>query len=546
LAFGPLLTGGIILILYFVWFGRLRAAVGGNLSETATQGAGETYPLIEWLQNAIIEFGFRGGQLPFLATALFISGLIVMAWKRQWLILGIILSICIVPLAIIVAFQVGRPPFPKYIIYILPVFLLGIGVTIDLALTKVTNLLPKQRHIGYLLGTVTLNLAIVITVWPRVQWEYNYIYRDWSSAVDRLGDLAQEGDIFVAMTLDLRDGFNQSFIVAPYYLNQYFDRYTILDGNNLDLETIQKLSSKNERVWLLVLDRKPPIPTADDDIFVEHFKGSIQLVYLDSKSSSSLETLERLYNELAPLASSTLTECLLNQGRSALNLIINDYQGAEEALERSIDQCPKLPAKNDHRPVLIQQLLDNHLGGGQLSYANELAQTLLKADRKNETALAVITVKNLMQMFLEGQAKVSDEGLPEPIAVRRFTMPHNGDFGEVLLIHPPGSIAFDVNLPETPTDLIFRLALAPESWGWGGDGSTFVVSVESPDEPPLTIFRQHIGNDQSEQDWYDGRVSLAEFAGKSITLTLMTETGPAGDATGDWAGWETPRIVLQP
>ena len=40
-------------------------------------------------------------------------------------------------------------------------------------------------------------------------------------------------------------------------------------------------------------------------------------------------------------------------------------------------------------------------------------------------------------------------------------------------------------------------------------------------------------------------VSLAAYAGQRVRLTLRTESGPAGDVTGDWAGWERPRLIWQ-
>jgi hypothetical protein len=36
---------------------------------------------------------------------------------------------------------------------------------------------------------------------------------------------------------------------------------------------------------------------------------------------------------------------------------------------------------------------------------------------------------------------------------------------------------------------------------------------------------------------------MEQYAGQTITLTLVTDPGPAGDTTGDWAGWDSPRIV---
>jgi hypothetical protein len=33
---------------------------------------------------------------------------------------------------------------------------------------------------------------------------------------------------------------------------------------------------------------------------------------------------------------------------------------------------------------------------------------------------------------------------------------------------------------------------------------------------------------------------------QNIVLVLTTESGPAGDGTGDWAGWESPRLLWEP
>lgn len=125
-------------------------------------------------------------------------------------------------------------------------------------------------------------------------------------------------------------------------------------------------------------------------------------------------------------------------------------------------------------------------------------------------------------------------------------MPQNGDWGDVLFVHSPAAVTYTLTLPDAPTTLHFRMAMAPESWVWGGDGSTFVVRVQPSDRLPVELFRQHIDNTPQNQGWHEAAVSLAPYAGKSITLTLTTEFGPAGNSVGDWAGWETPRIMWQP
>jgi hypothetical protein len=57
------------------------------------------------------------------------------------------------------------------------------------------------------------------------------------------------------------------------------------------------------------------------------------------------------------------------------------------------------------------------------------------------------------------------------------------------------------------------------------------------------LFDQLLTNQPADQLWHDVQISLADYAGQTITLILETDPGPQGDTTGDWAGWETPRIT---
>lgn len=543
---GPLLAGGIILVNYLFWIGRFQVAITRNVGNAALRSVGDFSSLATWLRNIFFEFGFRTGGLPILSFTLYLAGLLVLAQRRQWKILGIVLAISVVPLVFISVFQVDRYAFPKYIIYVLPVYLLAIGIALESLVTIASSWFPKRRRTFYLTGTLTLSVVVLLAIWPTVRREYNYVERDWRGAVDRLGVLAQEGDIIVPLTLDLGDGFNQSYTVARFYIDRLFDQYTILDGNNLNPTQLEELSKAGAGVWLLALDRLLPIPETGDGFTVEHFEGSVHLIYPNSISQSSIETLARLYSDLVPMAMSPSPQCLLQQGLASLSFVSRDYQYAKESLDRSSAQCPNRFSGKEYHLELKHQMLDYYSSEGQSALAYELALSLLDENRKDQAALETITAADLMQLFLEDRAEISGEPLPEPVGVRRFTMPHNGDWGDVLFLHPPGSIAFDVSLPETPTSLTFRMALAPESWGWGGDGSTFVAKVQTAGGLPKTIYRQHISNDLSDQKWHEGRVSLADYAGQSIIITLATETGPAGDATGDWAGWETPRIIWGP
>jgi len=58
------------------------------------------------------------------------------------------------------------------------------------------------------------------------------------------------------------------------------------------------------------------------------------------------------------------------------------------------------------------------------------------------------------------------------------------------------------------------------------------------------LYEQRISSDESDQRWHDVRVSLDEYASQTVLLMLLTDPGPSGYITGDWAGWDSPRIVF--
>jgi hypothetical protein len=72
-----------------------------------------------------------------------------------------------------------------------------------------------------------------------------------------------------------------------------------------------------------------------------------------------------------------------------------------------------------------------------------------------------------------------------------------------------------------------------------------VLAVETADGQTTELLHQYIENTPANQTWHDISISLAPYAGQSITLRLSTDNGPAGNGTGDWAGWKTPRLLYQ-
>ena len=101
---------------------------------------------------------------------------------------------------------------------------------------------------------------------------------------------------------------------------------------------------------------------------------------------------------------------------------------------------------------------------------------------------------------------------------------------------------WELTLPKDPVVFRTRIGMVPDSWEWGGDGSTFVVLIKSEDGKVAELFRQHISNDESDRYWHPVEISLNSYANQRVSLSLQTEPGPAGDVTGDWAIWDRPGI----
>jgi hypothetical protein len=85
----------------------------------------------------------------------------------------------------------------------------------------------------------------------------------------------------------------------------------------------------------------------------------------------------------------------------------------------------------------------------------------------------------------------------------------------------------------------------PDSWGWGGDGATFIVEVTIGDEG-TQLFETYISNAVEDQHWHAHLIDLSQYGGHIVRLTLRTAPGPNGNYTGDWAGWGMPRLVRPP
>jgi hypothetical protein len=168
--------------------------------------------------------------------------------------------------------------------------------------------------------------------------------------------------------------------------------------------------------------------------------------------------------------------------------------------------------------------------------------------------LVIYRVRDLIAEFPQAQVQHPPQPLCEVkpgedpticqyVVVTRFTMPQNGDTRPVLVTHPPAQVSYRLRLPDEPTFLWFSLALDPIVWRWGGDGVTFMLTVDEG-RGPIVAFQRYIGNRPEDQRWHDVAVDLTPWRGREVTLTFGTGPGPANDYRGDRGGWGLMQLMI--
>jgi hypothetical protein len=335
--------------------------------------------------------------------------------------------------------------------------------------------------------------------------------------------------------------------VLPYYLDRLGAPQARLASHSITQEDAQSLAGRQAGVWAALKNRSMAVQFAEHDMqVVGQYAGALSLAHRSTQAPDALRQLIAVYEQVLPVTVAPAPRCLLRQELAMLRLTAGDAEGAERDILAAIDECPAGAPDGSDRAGLLYRIESARLADGAFddpAGRRAAARRVLSLNARDAAALAELTIVDLTALFRDGRAAVDDSLAPGPVEVRRFTMPQDGDWGDALFAHPPASISCRVALPTEPAELRFRFALAPESWDWGGDGATFVVTASAGEEPPRELFRQHVGNAAEDRRWHSATVSLAPYAGQTITVTLETRTGPAGDAAGDWAGWDDPRVL---
>ena len=534
----------VVIALYAAWLPKLLVALDWNFGDEAGRSSQN---IASWIRQVFISFGASEGLLSYLMLALVFVGLWQLIRMRRWHSLFLISGGIILPIVLIGLFKVSRWSLAKYVIYALPPYLLAIGIAVDAILERSKQYWGRHGRLAYSLGSLSFALIFMFISFPLLRDEYQYTRMDWKGIAEYLDHEAQDGDIIMPVALDMANGFNQGGFVLPYYLKQSVPVLSMLAAHKLDKSDLDRALQTDANIWVAALNRNKPVELEDASIRITPFQSSVYLLAETESSGSTLDQLINWYEQLIPVAQTPSPQCLLREDLALLFAEGEKYLTAEDMYVEAKQECPQRVngryGDYDLPRAIYHGLLERYQQQGDVQAARQAAFQLLALNNKDVKALETVTAVNLLRTFQDGAAQINAAPDVEPIQIRQFTMPRNGDWGNVLLIHPPNSLSYQIHLPDEPTILQFRGAMAPESWEWGGDGSTFVVSVKTDTTPSKILFHQHISNDPADRNWHAVAIPLTDFAGQTIILTLASEPGPNGDFTGDWAGWATPRII---
>ena len=168
----------------------------------------------------------------------------------------------------------------------------------------------------------------------------------------------------------------------------------------------------------------------------------------------------------------------------------------------------------------------------------------LSSSKYMSTPLASISQQLLLIEPENGDSNIQTWSLPDPINSTE-------DNRNILFEHPPESgneeIIYLVDVPEAGA-LRFGIAMAPEVWTPEmGDGASFQIFISETEsgENGQFVFVRYINPKLNPNDrrWRNYYLDLSSWAGQSVYLSLITEPGPQGDWSFDWAGWSDLQIV---
>ena len=93
--------------------------------------------------------------------------------------------------------------------------------------------------------------------------------------------------------------------------------------------------------------------------------------------------------------------------------------------------------------------------------------------------------------------------------------------------------------PDAETRLRGAFGINPDHWAHLGQPFTFTVTVEPPDDAPVTVTRATLDvlHAVADRRWHPIDVALGQWAGRPVTVTLDVETPATAATPPTYAAW---------
>jgi hypothetical protein len=181
-------------------------------------------------------------------------------------------------------------------------------------------------------------------------------------------------------------------------------------------------------------------------------------------------------------------------------------------MRRAVDQAPRI------------SLMDA-LAGGHLIAPGQLVKSLFCSDKGAASCY-----------FGRGTYTQPYAAFPDQEAVE---LP-------VLFLHPPASLEQPFLITPDQPALSFVVGLDPVAHEWRSDGATFRVWLTPPSGARQMVAELTLDRATALRGWVPGWADLTPWAGQTVTLTLESHPGPAGDLNDDWYGWGNLALTSAP
>lgn len=127
----------------------------------------------------------------------------------------------------------------------------------------------------------------------------------------------------------------------------------------------------------------------------------------------------------------------------------------------------------------------------------------------------------------------------------------NKDERKILFEHPAVSaedptstiIFKNINIAHNAS-IEFGIGIVESAWRHPGDGVEFELLIQS-NEKTTSLYRKYIDpkNNLDDRMWFDEKIELTPYEGKSVNILLKTSAGPRGNVDYCWAGWSNPVVT---